>query len=360
MASSNRFALFLLNFLAAAGLPLLFGQANTASIRGTVIDPSKAVVPGAQVIITNTGTQVTSSVKTNDAGEYLFEFLPPGTYRVEAQVSGFKTFVRDNIVLDLARQLRIDVVLEAGQVTETVNVTGQAPLVDTENGSLGTTVQNQMLTSLPNLSRNPQSYQLLSPGVINTGNGPVTNGGLVRIDPYYIDGLDSSNHVWSGTPVNPNPDVIQEFKTLSNSYSAEYGETSGATMIATTKSGTNAFHGTAFEFFQNDALNAGDFFAHSVSNLRYDQFGGTFGGPVKRNKTFFFVDAQLTRQKSAAALTNLTVPTAAFRAGDFSSLLGSQVGTDPNGLAASRNEIYDPNTQQQLAGSQTWVRQPFP
>ena len=340
-----------------ASMPSLFAQANTSSIRGIVTDPTGAVVPQADVTLTNTGTGVKSAIKTNASGEYLFEFLPPGNYRVEAQAPGFKSFVRDGIVLDLARQLRIDVGLETGQVTETLDVTAQAPLVETENGSLGTVVQNQMLTGLPNLSRNPQSYELLSPGVVSTGNGPVTNGGLVRIDPYYIDGLDSSNHVWSGTPVNPNPDVIQEFKTLSNSYSAEYGETSGATMIAITKSGTNAFHGTAFEFFQNDALNAGDFFAHSVSNLRYNQYGGTFSGPIKKNKTFFFVDTQLTRQKSAAALTNLTVPTAAFRGGNFSSLLGSAVGTDVLGNTALQNEIFNPNTQRQVNG--TWVRDPF-
>src|SRR5579872_2967595 len=356
----HRLAISVLSFSIAE--ILLFGQANTASIRGTVTDASGAVVPGAQIILTNTRTGVKASDKTNAAGEYLFEFLPPGTYQVESQVAGFKTFVRGGIVLDLARQLRIDIGLEAGQLTETVNVTAQAPLVDTENGSLGTVVQNQMLTSLPNLSRNPQSYELLTPGVVSTSNGPVTNGGLVRIDPYYIDGLDSSNHVWSGTPVNPNPDVIQEFKTLSNSYSAEYGETSGATMIATTKSGTNQFHGTAFEFWQNDALNAGDFFAHAVSNLRYDQFGGNLGGPIQRNKTFFFVDTQLTRQKSAAALTNLTVPTTAFRGGDFSSLLGPQVGTDALGRPVDQNEIFDPATQQLVtaASGQTWVRDPFP
>ncbi len=339
-----------------------FAQANTASIRGVVTDPTGGVVPQAQVTLTNTGTGVKSTVATNGAGEYLFEFLPAGTYRIDAQASGFKSFVRGGIALDLARQLRIDVALETGQVTQTIDVTGQAPLVETENGALGTVVQNQMLTQLPNLSRNPQAYELLSPGVVNTANGPVTNGGLVRIDPYYIDGLDSSNHVWSGTPVNPNPDVIQEFKTLSNSYSAEYGETSGATMIAVTKSGTNQFHGTAFEFWQNDALNAGDFFAHSVSNLRYNQYGATLGGPVRKNTTFFFVDAQLTRIKSAAALTNLTVPTAAFRAGNFSSLLGGQIGTDALNNGVLKNQLYDPSTQRQIArpsGGLVWVRDPF-
>lgn len=363
MKPRNHVVVFWAVFLGVSGLTLLYGQANTASIRGTVTDASNAVVPHAEVTLTETGTGTASSVHTNDVGEYLFEFLAPGNYRLEAKAPGFKSSVREGITLDLARQLRVDMKLETGQVTETLDVTGQAPLVETENGSLGTTIQNQMVTALPNLSRNPQQYELLVPGVVNTSNGPVTNGGLVRIDPYYIDGLDSSNHVWSGTPVNPNPDVIQEFKTLTNSYSAEYGESSGATMIAVTKSGTNAYHGTAFEFWQNDALNAGDFFAHTVSNLRYNQFGGTFGGPIRKNKTFFFVDTQLTRQKSAVALTNLTVPTAAFRAGNFSSLIGAQVGTDALGIPAYADEIYDPLTQRQVttaSGSSVWVRNPFP
>ncbi|MGA8593831.1 MAG: TonB-dependent receptor [Bryobacteraceae bacterium] len=362
MQTQNPFSVFKAMLLTGALAAYVLGQANTASIRGTVADSSGAVVPHAKILLTNTGTGIQVTDQTNDAGEYVFQFLPPGSYRVETEVNGFKKFVRENIVLDLGRQLRIDVSLEPGQITQTVDVAGQAPLVDTENGSLGTTIQNQMLTSLPNLSRDPTSLQLLSPGVVSTGDGPVTNGGLVRIDPYYIDGLDSSNHVWSGTPVNPNPDVIQEFKTLSNSYSAEYGESSGATLISTTKSGTNQFHGSAFEFLQNDAFNAGDFFAHTVTNLRYNQYGGTFGGPIKRNKTFFFVDAQITRQKSAAALTNLTVPTAAFRNGDFSSLLGPQVGTDTLGQAVYQNEVFDPATQRQVttASGTTWVRDPFP
>ncbi len=270
-----RRVLFLLVFLAIAMSPSLLGQANTASIRGIVTDPSGAVIPGAQVTLINTGTGVQTATKANPAGEYLFEFLPPGTYKIEVHSAGFKTFARENVTLDLARQLRIDVPLEPGQITETVNVSGEAPLVETENGGLGTTVQNQMVTELPLLSRNPQSLVLLGAGVAQTVDGNVTNGGLIRIDPYYIDGADSSNHVWSGTPVNPNPDVINEFRAMTNAYSAEYGETSGVTMIATTKSGTNSFHGSAFEFLQNDDLNAGNYFTHSVPVLRFNQFGGT-------------------------------------------------------------------------------------
>ncbi len=347
-------------FLATA---TLWGQANTASIRGIVNDPSGAVVPDSTVTLVNTGTGVQTTTKTNPSGEYLFEFLPPGSYRVEVRATGFKTFTRENIVLELARQLRIDIPLETGLVTETVNVAAQVPLVETENGALGTTVQNQMVTGLPLLSRNPQNLVLLGAGVVQTTDGNITNGGLVRIDPYYIDGADSSNHVWSGTPVNPNPDVINEFRALTNAYSAEYGESSGVTMIATTKSGTNQYHGTAFEFLQNDALNAGNYFTHSVPVLRYNQFGGTFGGPIKKDKLFFFIDTQITRQTNPVAITNITVPTAAMRAGDFSSLLGGPVGTDALGNTLLKYQIFNPFSQRQVttpSGATVWIRDPFP
>jgi hypothetical protein len=363
MMLSKRCVALLLIFLTVAMSPSLLGQANTASIRGIVTDPSGSVIPGALVTLTNTGTGVQTATKTNPGGEYLFEFLAPGTYKIEARSAGFKSFARENMTLDLARQLRIDVPLEPGQVTETIEVKGQAPLVDTENGALGTTVQNQMVTELPLLTRNPQNLVLLGAGVVQTVDGNITNGGLIRIDPYYIDGADSSNHVWSGTPINPNPDVISEFRALTNAYSAEYGETSGVTMIATTKSGTNTFHGSAFEFLQNDDLNAGNYFTHSVPVLRFNQFGGTLGGPIKKNKLFFFVDTQLTRQKNPQPITNITVPTAAFRAGDFSSLLGANVGSDPIGGTDLKYEIFNPFTQRQITtstGSTVWVRDPFP
>src|SRR5215472_12329014 len=359
---SRRQVTFLLVFMAIAMSPSLLGQANTASIRGMVTDSSGAVVPDAQVTLTNIGTGVQTATKTNPAGEYLFEFLPPGTYKIEVRATGFKVFVRENTTLDLARQLRIDAPLEPGQVTETINVTAQAPLVDTENGAIGTTIQNQMVTELPLLGRNPQSLVLLGAGVVQTVDGNITNGGLIRIDPYYIDGADSSNHVWSGTPVNPNPDVISEFRAMTNAYSAEYGETSGVTMIATTKSGTNSLHGSAFEFLQNVDLNAGNYFTHSVPVLRFNQFGGTLGGPIKKNKLFFFVDTQLTRQKNPQPITNITVPTGAFRVGDFSSLLGAGVGTDALGQTNLKYEIFNPFSQRQITanGNSVWVRDPFP
>ncbi len=341
----------------------LFGQANSGSIRGTVTDPSGAVVASARVALTNVKTGVLQNAVSNGSGDYVFEFLPPGDYRVEAEVPGFKKFVRESVTLDVARQLRVDVGLEAGQVSETVTVSSQASLVETETGALGTTVENRQVTELPLLGRDPQSLRLLAPGVVNTSNGPITQGGLVRKDPYYIDGVNSSLHVWSGNPVNPNPDVIQEFKTLTNSFSAEYGESSGAIMISTTKSGTNDFHGTLFEFWRNDVLNASNFFAHKVPVLRRNQYGGTVGGPIKKNKTFFFFDIQITKQIGAGAFTNITVPLPEFRAGDFSRILGGQIGTDALGRPVYKNQIFDPDTTRTVtdaAGKSVVIRDAFP
>jgi hypothetical protein len=320
-----------------------FGQGNTGSILGTVTDASSAVVPNAKITITNTRTGVTADVNSDGSGNYLFNFLQPGQYRVEAEVSGFKRFVRDNLSLEMNRQLRIDIALQTGQITESVSVTSQTPLLETETGSLSTTLENRQVVSLPTIGRNPQDFRLLVPGVaMNRDGNPVTQGGLVRKDPYYIDGAHSSNHVWSGNPVNPNPDVIGEFKVLTNSFSAEYGQTSGAVMQSTTKSGTNEFHGSAFNFLQNDKLNAGNYYTQTRPILRRNQYGGTIGGPVIKNRTFFFFDLQYTKQRGTLAFTNLTVPTQDFRNGNFSSL---------------PNVIFDPASTRTVNGAV--VRDPF-
>ena len=329
--------------LVLAAAAIVSAQGNTGSILGSVTDSSSAVIPNAKMTITNKSTGVKAETTSDSAGNYLFNFLQPGVYRVDAEVSGFKRFQRDNISLEMTRQLRIDVAMETGQLTESVSVTAQTPLLETETGSLSTTIENRQVVSLPTIGRNPQDFRLLVPGVaLNRDGNPVTQGGLVRKDPYYIDGAHSSNHVWSGNPVNPNPDVIGEFKVLTNSFSAEYGETSGAVMLSTTKSGTNEIHGSAFEFLQNDKLNAGNYYTATRPTLRRNQYGGTIGGPVVRNKTFFFSDAQFTKQRGTLAFTNLTVPTPAFRNGDFSTL---------------PNIIYDPASTRTVGGAV--VRDPF-
>ncbi|MBL8218273.1 MAG: TonB-dependent receptor [Bryobacterales bacterium] len=315
----TRFSTLALSLCAAASF--LFGQGNTGSILGTITDATGAVVPGAKVSVINTRTNVKVESTSDSVGNYLFNFLSPSSYRVEAEVTGFKKFTRE-VNLETGRQLRVDVDLETGATTETVNVVGSTPLLETETGTLGATIENRQVVSLPTLGRNPQDFRLLVPGVVlNRDGNAVTQGGLVRKDPYYIDGAHSSNHVWSGNPVNPNPDVIQEFRVVTNSFSAEFGETSGAVMQSTTKSGTNQIHGTAFEFLRNDKLNGGNFYTHTRPIVRRNQYGGTIGGPILKSRTFYFFDMQFTKARGTSAFNNLTVPSAPFREGDFSSLV---------------------------------------
>lgn len=324
----------------------LFGQGNSGSILGTITDSSGGVVPAAKVSITNIRTGVKVDGSSDTSGNYLFNFLSPSTYRVETEVAGFKKFSRE-VNLETGRQLRVDVGLETGAVTEVVNVAATTPLLETETGTLGGTIENRQVISLPTIGRNPQDFRLLVPGVVlNRDGNSITQGGLVRKDPYYIDGAHSSSHVWSGNPVNPNPDVIQEFRIVTNSFSAEFGETSGSVMQSTTKSGSNAFHGSAFNFLRNDKLNAGNFYTHTRPIIRRNQYGGTIGGPVIKNKTFFFFDMQYTKQRGTSAFNNLTVPSVPFRAGDFSSLV-------VNGAPVT---IFDPAT---TSGSNN-IRTPFP
>ena len=364
MFASHRRVPLRLATLAIAFAAALASQGINSSVVGTVTDQTGAVVPGVSITVTNVNTGVKSSAVTDGTGNYRVPHLQPGQYQVEASAPGFKRFARQNVTLEIDRELRIDVGLEAGQVTESVNVMAEAPLVQTETGALSTVVENRQVTNLPLLGRNPQDFKNLSPGVVRNRDGDViTNGGMVRKDPYYIDGAHSSNHVWSGTPVNPNPDVVSELKVVTNSFSAEYGQTSGSVMLANTRSGTNHFHGTLFEFLRNDKLNAGNYYTHARNVLRRNQFGGTVGGPILRNRTFFFGGLQLTRERGTTIFNNYTVPVDAFRRGDFSSVLGPQLGSDALGRPVYRNQIFDPlttRTVRDAQGRDVIVRDPFP
>ncbi|WP_162179847.1 TonB-dependent receptor [Bryobacter aggregatus] len=330
---------------------------------GTVTDPSGAVVPGAQVTARNVNTGVRATANTDGTGNFRVPYLQPGQYTLEAQAGGFKRFIRKDISLELDRELRVDVALETGQASESISVTAEAAMVQTETGALSTTVENRQVVNLPLQGRNPQELKNLSAGVIKNRDGDIiTNGGMVRKDPYYIDGAHSSNHVWSGTPVNPNPDVVSEVKVVTNSFSAEYGQTSGSVMLANTKSGTNEFHGTLFEFFRNNVLNAGNYYTGQKPIVRYNQFGGTLGGPVIKNKTFAFGGVQINRQRGTTVFNNQTLPLEAFRRGDFSSILGESLGTDLLGRPVFRNQIFDPasaRTVKNASGADVVVRDAF-
>jgi hypothetical protein len=341
----------------------LFAQGVNSSMVGTAMDPTGAVVPGVQVTATNVNTGVRASSTTDGTGNFRVPYLQPGQYNLEAEAAGFKRFIRKNINLELDRELRIEVSLETGQVSDSISVTAAAAMVQTETGALSTTVENRQVVNLPLLGRNPQEFKNLSPGVVKNRDGDIiTNGGMVRKDPYYIDGAHSSNHVWSGTPVNPNPDVVSEVKVVTNSFSAEYGQTSGSVMLANTKSGTNEFHGTLFEFLRNDKLNAGNYYNGQKNILRFNQFGGTVGGPVIKNKTFVFGGLQMTRQRGTTVFNNYTLPLDAFRRGDFSSILGEQLGSDALGRPVFRNQLFDPMTTRKVknaAGADVDIRDPF-
>lgn len=353
---SHRLTKILLSLLLAPAS--IWAQGNTGTILGTVSDPSGAVVPRANVTIENVETGVVNEIDTNEVGAYVVRFLQPGSYRVTVEAEGFSRSIQENVTLQMAREQRVDIDLTPGLVTETVEVTAAPPLLETETGQQSTTIENKLMVDLPMLDRNPQHLMRLSPGTVQVGGGTVTNGGVVRKDPYFLDGAHSSSHVWSGNPVNPNPDVLQEFKVMTNSFSAEYGQTSGAIMSATTKSGTNEFHGVLYEFLRNDQLNAGNFFNHQRPVLRRNSFGGTVGGPIVRDKTFFFYAVEFLRIRGNAAFTNLTVPLQSFRNGDFSSLLGDQIGTDALGRPVFNRQIFDPATTQMI--DEQAVRDPFP
>jgi hypothetical protein len=350
---------------------LLHAQGVNSTILGTVTDQSGALVPGARITVVNVATGVASPTTADGVGNYAVRFLQPGRYRVEGEAPGFKRFTRQDIVLDSARELRIDFTLETGALTESVTITGAAPLLETETGALSSTLESKQLTGLPLLSRDPQTLTLLLPGVTESGTAAsgaaggtsrVINGGLLRRDLYLVDGASNFNHVYGTINVMPNPDTLEEFKVITNSFSAEYGGTSGGIMLATTKGGTNQFHGNLFEFFRNDKLNAGNFFTGKRDILRYNQFGGTIGGPILKNKTFFFFDYQNQRNFGTGVYTNLTVPLPEFRNGDFSRILGGSLGTDLLGRPVLQYQIFDPLTARTItdaSGKSTVVRDAF-
>lgn len=333
--------------LAASAL----GQASfTGTLLGTVSDPSGAVVTGAKVSVVNLATNETATVITDDSGNYFVPNLRPGAYRIEIEIAGFKRFIQDNLTLQIDQRARIDARLELGNASETVVITEAAPVLQTETSSLGQVVDNRQIVTLPLNGRGAFNLIGLVPGVAEGPNSSTSgaaariNGGRNRLNEVQLDGITAINVKSGSVGYTPMVDALQEFKVLTNSFSAEYGRTGGGVILATIKSGSNDFHGVVFEFLRNDALNARNFFARPQDPkpiLRQNQFGFALGGPVRRDRTFFFLDWQGTRIRNAAVRTS-SVPTEALRNGDFRAL-----GT-----------IYDPATTR-IVNNQV-VRDPFP
>ncbi|MEK7408286.1 MAG: TonB-dependent receptor [Acidobacteriota bacterium] len=316
----------------------LLAQAVTGTILGTVTDPTGAVVPGAAVKAVNVLTGETKTASTDPAGNYLFVSLPVGEYRIEVEAAGFMKFIRQGIVLTVNRNARADIALQVGQVSEQLQVTGDVPLVDTHQVQMGALVDSRRIRELPLSGRNVYSFASILPGVTSAsmqtiftreGNTLRVNGSRTRHSTFLLDGGFNNSHWRNAGNAAPNPDAIQEFNLITNNYNAEYGRSAGAVVNVVTRSGTNEFHGTLYEFLRNDRLNARNFFVPTVSPLRQNQFGASLGGPVRRNRIFFFSSWESLLIRSNQFVNSGRTPSEAERRGDFSASPARQLPVDP-------------------------------
>ena len=338
-------------------------QINTGKITGFVSDPSGAFVEGITVTAVNDGTSVVTKAVTSGTGEYLLNFLVPGTYHVEVEKEGFKKVQRSGVIVDAGGIDRIDFTLLVGDVSQTMDVQANAINVATETSELSQTFSHQDLDALPNLDRNPLFQMNLIPGANNDmGSGNYgTNGGengsavgLSRPQLASIGGIDANaNTVYiDGVPnrepqnayisLTPAIEGVQEVQVYTGKYNAEFGFSGSAVVNITTKSGSNEFHGAAFEFIRNEAFDAVNYFANSKLPFRRNQFGGAIGGPVLKNRLFFFGDYQGTLVKTSAQKFT-SAPTAKMLTGDFSELYVPTNHVDDSGN--TYGQIYDPNTR---------------
>ena len=336
--------------------PALAGaQAVTGTMIGRITDGSGAVVPGVTVTLTNTGTKLTRVVTTDTDGEYTAPSLPPGRYTIVAEIPGFKSVTMPDVALGVDQRLRMDMKLEVGALTESITIEGTSPLVQTSSSELGTTVQEEQIQTLPLNGRNFVSLTRTVPGVSRgipganiDGAGSLAwrasasfsaNGQRPRDNNYMLDGVDN-NETWLQTVVLfPSVDALDQFKLQTSTYSAEFGRSLGGVVNLQIKSGTNVLHGSGFEFLRNDAFDANNFFNNRAGRPKPDfsqhQFGGTLGGPVFRDRTFFFTNYQGLRIRQGQTYLS-TVPSERMRSGDFSEI---------------NRIIYDPLTNQPFAGN---------
>ncbi|MGA2271119.1 MAG: carboxypeptidase-like regulatory domain-containing protein [Bryobacteraceae bacterium] len=346
---------------------------TTASIFGTVTDESGAVVVGAKIQATNTLTNELRRTATNEVGNYNFPDLAIGVYIIRVESQGFKTAIREDIALSLNRNARVDVQLSVGAIAEEVRVTADAPILETTTNAMGTLVDQKRVVDLPLNGRNVLSLVSLVPGAeaLVTGNAQGFQENKVNINgqrqedsSWLLDGGNNTSPLRNYGNDVPNPDAIQEFQVITNNYEAQYGRVVGGVVDVVTKSGTNEFHGSLFEFLRNRSLNARNFFQATTTPLVQNQFGGVFGGPVIKNRTFFFGSFQGYRQRTAAFQNSALVPTAAERAGDFSGLTANNgnliVIKDPLTGQPFPNNIIPSSRVSQVAQNYLKLSTPLP
>lgn len=358
-----------LAFSFAIAASLAFAQSDRGTITGTVSDPAGAVVPNAPIEARNTATGGLYATATSESGNYTIPQLPPGQYELTVAVPGFKNYTRSGLTVQVASVIRIDVPLEVGSSTESVTVTADATLLRTESGELSHNVRAADMNSLPILGiggtqsgsagiRNPYAMIQLIPGTAWIPNSNVrVNGAPSNSQAFRIEGQDATNTGTPGVPQQnqPSVDAIQEVAIQSSNYSAEFGQVGGGLFNVTMKSGTNQYHGTAYDYFVNEVFNAGQPFTNNPDGnprprARRQDYGFTIGGPVSipkvyngRDKTFFFFNWEEFREKTVVNSQFQTVPTLGYRAGDFRQAVTTRpVGTDPLGNAMREGMIYDP------------------
>jgi hypothetical protein len=340
-------------------------QSNLASISGIVSDPQSGVIPQAVVLAANVETGVQTRATTNAAGFYHMQTLSIGVYDLSVEHPGFRKYIRQGITLTTGEQLGLDIRMELGAAGQSVTVSGEAPLVENRTSEIDTLIESKSIDALPLGNRRTLNVVQLSGAAVfvsypNTPANVTPNfsiaGGRTQSQMAWIDGGNAQNMRMGAAQINLDPPVetIEEVKVLTNNYSAEYGASASGVVIETTRSGTNLLHGSSYEFFRNNAMDAPGFFAPVVNGqkvspeLRYNVFGATAGGPVRKDKTFFFAAYEGQRLHTASN-TVLTVPTLSQRHGDFSQTLNAGGKLIP---------IYDSATTQLVNGSYT--RQPFP
>jgi hypothetical protein len=352
---------------------LVVAQTSRGTITGTVADPAGAVIPGATVEAKNTETGGVYQAATTATGNYTLSELPAGVYQLSTSVSGFKQYLRIGITVMAAQVLRIDIALQVGNIAETVTVNADAPLLKTETGDLSHNVASERLDNLPVLGfstqvRNPFAVTQLLPGTNFIGGSIRVNGSPSNTQSIRIDGQDALSGLLVGSTSmsQPSVDAVDEISVQTSNYAAEFGQAGGGSFVVTMKSGTNAFHGSAYDYWVNEALNAGVPYQNVKPRERRNNYGFTFGGPVYipglyhgHDKTFFFFNFEQYRRNYINSTTPQLVPTLAYRNGDFrQALTGRQLGIDPLGRPIMEGTIYDPKTERLVNGVR--VRDPFP
>ena len=357
-----------------------FAQNDRGTITGTVADPAGAVVANAAIQARNVETGAVYDAATTTTGNYTLAQLPVGQYELSVTVPGFKKYLRQNLTVNVAQTLRIDVALEVGSASESVTVTAEASLLKTESGDLSHTISTQRLDDLPVLGigaqsastwgiRNPMNTAQLIPGTFYNSNTTVRiNGALTNSESIRIEGQDATDNflTFSTVMTAPSVDAVQEVAIQTSNYSAEFGQVGGGVFNYTMKSGTNQFHGTGYTYYVNEVFNASQPYTNLKNAQRRYDYGFSIGGPVRipkvyngRDRTFFFFNLERYLEHQLYNTTSQTVPTVGMRAGDFSGILtGRNLGNDPAGRSILENTIYDPATARSVNGSV--VTDPFP